>query len=96
MMKMSALAAVAVVVASPIAVAQSQKPMEKPASTDGAGSGNTMQPQGETGQINTGSGGAPAESPQGETPPGMQAAPQGSDKTIPTDSSGKPDGTPRH
>jgi hypothetical protein len=28
------------------------------------------------------SGGAPAESPQGQTPPGMQAAPEGSSKTI--------------
>jgi hypothetical protein len=40
------------------------------------------QPQGPTGPINTGSGGAPAESPQGQTPPGMQAAPEGSSKTI--------------
>jgi hypothetical protein len=42
------------------------------------------QPQGPTGPINTQSGGAPAASPQGETPPGMQAAPGGSDKTIVT------------
>lgn len=41
-----------------------------------------MQPQGPTGPLNTGSGGAPAESPQGQTPPGMQSAPQGSSKTI--------------
>jgi hypothetical protein len=41
-----------------------------------------MQPQGPTGPLNTTSGGAPAESPQGQTPPGMQAAPEGSDKTI--------------
>jgi hypothetical protein len=41
-----------------------------------------MQPQGPTGPLNTGSGGAPAESPQGQTPPGMQAAPEGSSKTI--------------
>lgn len=42
-----------------------------------------QQPQGPTGPINTQSGGgAPATSPQGETPPGMQAAPEGSDKTI--------------
>jgi hypothetical protein len=40
------------------------------------------QPQGWTGPINTGSGGAPAESPQGQSPPGMQAAPQGSSKTT--------------
>jgi hypothetical protein len=41
-----------------------------------------MQPQGRTGPLETGSGGAPAESPQGQTPPGMQAAPEGSSKTI--------------
>jgi hypothetical protein len=38
------------------------------------------QPQGNTGPLNTGSGGAPASSPQGETPPGMQSAPEGSSK----------------
>lgn len=41
-----------------------------------------LQPQGWTGPINTTSGGAPAKSPQGETPPGMQAAPEGSSKTV--------------
>ena len=40
------------------------------------------QPQGPTGPITTGSGGAPAASPQGQTPPGMQSAPEGSSKTI--------------
>jgi hypothetical protein len=40
------------------------------------------QPQGYTGPINTGTGGAPAESPQGQSPPGMQAAPEGSGKTV--------------
>ena len=40
------------------------------------------QPQGWTGPINTGSGGAPAESPQGQSPPGMQAAPEGSSKKV--------------
>lgn len=40
------------------------------------------QPQGWTGPITTGTGGAPATSPQGETPPGMQAAPEGSSKTT--------------
>ena len=38
-------------------------------------SGGTMQPQGRTGPLTTGSGGAPASSPQGETPPNMQANP---------------------
>jgi hypothetical protein len=41
-----------------------------------------MQPQGRTGPLETGSGGAPAESPQGDTPPAMQAAPEGSSKTT--------------
>jgi len=40
------------------------------------------QPQGPTGPTTTTSGGAPAESPQGQTPPGMQAAPDGSRKTV--------------
>ncbi len=43
---------------------------------------NRQQTQGPTGPLNTQSGGAPAESPQGQTPPGMQAAPEGSSKTI--------------
>jgi len=41
-----------------------------------------MQPQGPTGPINTGVGGAPPESPQGQTPPAMQSAPGGSSETI--------------
>ena len=40
------------------------------------------QPQGTTGPLETGEGGAPASSPQGQTPPAMQAAPDGSGKTI--------------
>src|SRR6266480_4926829 len=37
------------------------------------------QPQGPSGPVDTKpSGGAPARSPQGETPPGMQSAPEGS------------------
>jgi hypothetical protein len=34
-------------------------------------------PQGPTGPVNTGSGGAPPQSPQGETPPNMQATSPG-------------------
>jgi hypothetical protein len=43
-----------------------------------------MQPQGRTGPIDTKDAqkGAPAESPQGETPPGTEAAPEGSSKTT--------------
>jgi hypothetical protein len=41
-----------------------------------------LQPQGWTGPITTGSGGTSAASPQGQSPPGMQAAPDGSSNTI--------------
>ena len=41
-----------------------------------------LQPQGWTGPLETKSGGAPAESPQGQSPPGMQPAPDGSTKTV--------------
>jgi hypothetical protein len=41
-----------------------------------------LQPQGWTGPTDTKSSGAPAESPQGQSPPGMQAAPEGSNKTV--------------
>jgi hypothetical protein len=41
-----------------------------------------LQPQGWTGPITTGTGGTPAASPQGQSPPGMQAAPDDSSKTI--------------
>lgn len=41
-----------------------------------------LQPQGWTGPLETRSGGAPPESPQGQSPPGMQAAPDGSTKTV--------------
>ena len=54
-------------------------------------------PPNETGPINTkSSGGAPASSPQGETPPGMQSAPEGSSATIRTDAAGIPQGTPKN
>jgi len=44
--------------------------------------GQQQQPQGPTGPIGTTTGGAPAESPQGQSPPPMQVAPEGSSKTI--------------
>jgi hypothetical protein len=40
------------------------------------------QPQGYTGPLETTGPAAPAASPQGQTPPGMQAAPEGSSKTT--------------
>jgi hypothetical protein len=43
---------------------------------------NEQQPQGPTDPLDTTTGGAPAESPQGQSPPGMQAAPEGSSKSI--------------
>ena len=64
--------------------AEESKPGDSPHST-----GRTIvptvgqtQPQGTTGPLETGTGGAPAGSPQGQTPPNMQAAPGGSSKTI--------------
>jgi hypothetical protein len=41
-----------------------------------------LQPQGWTGPLSTGSQNAPAESPQGGTPPPMQPAPGGAFKSI--------------
>ena len=61
----------------------------------GTKSGNQTQPQGETGPINTQPGGAPASSPQGDTPGGMQAAPQGSGKSVKTETSGEPTAGPK-
>jgi hypothetical protein len=52
-------------------------PTPTPAETQGQGS-----PQGPTGPLETKSGGAPAASPQGETPPGMQSAPRGSNEKV--------------
>jgi hypothetical protein len=73
--------------ASP-AAAQSQSNSE--AAKAGADRGRTVspetigekQPQGWTGPIDTKRGGAPPESPQGQSPPGMQPAPDGSSKTM--------------
>jgi hypothetical protein len=44
----------------------------------GASSSPQVQPQGPTGPLETGAGGAPASSVQGDTPPAMQVAPEGS------------------
>ena len=77
--------------ATPISVASAETPSGKQDDTRHSqhSTGKTelkdngqMQPQGPTGPITTGTGGAPAESPQGQTPPNMQAAPEGSSKTI--------------
>jgi hypothetical protein len=84
-----ALAAMSLVAGVGMALAQTQ-PSDKSATDSQHSTGRTVspdtkgqaQPQGPTGPINTTTGGAPAESPQGQTPPGMQAAPEGSSKTI--------------
>ena len=66
--------------------AQNATPADKPEANTGRTqtpeTKGQKQPQGWTGPMNTGEGGAPASSPQGQTPPGMQAAPEGSSKTT--------------
>jgi hypothetical protein len=77
--KFVALTAAFVLCASTAVFAQSRSVDQK---TNGNPSGSVMQPHGKTGRIVTKRGGAPASSPQGETPAGMQAAPEGSGKKI--------------
>ena len=84
-----ALIAVYLALGAGVAFAQAQ-PNDKQTTDSPHSTGRTVlpdtkgqeQPQGPTGPLNTTSGGAPAASPQGQTPPGMQAAPEGSSKTI--------------
>jgi hypothetical protein len=69
------------------ASAQNGTPKDKPASDGTTYMSDHLkhieqQPQGRTGPLDTTTGGAPAESPQGQSPPGMQAAPEGSSKSI--------------
>lgn len=45
------------------------------------GKGKNQQPQGNPGNLETKPGEAPASSPQGETPGGMQSAPKGATKS---------------
>jgi hypothetical protein len=82
------LAAFCVVIGTAAAMAQSEpnKPGDSPHSEgrttlpdDNKGQ---LQPQGWTGPITSGSGGSSAASPQGQSPPGMQAAPDGSSKSV--------------
>ena len=73
---MLSTAAVAQNAAQPDATV-TQTPSGKPGQAP-AGKLDQAQPQGPTGPINTTSGGAPASSPQGETPAGMQPVPEGS------------------
>lgn len=84
-----ALVLLCLVASAGLASAQTPAPEKLPDSAQSTGRTVTpetkgqLQPQGWTGPINTKSeGGAPASSPQGQTPPGMQAAPEGSSKTT--------------
>jgi hypothetical protein len=83
-----ALAAACLLCSAGIVLAQTQPP-NNPSDAAQQSTGRTApedkgqkQPQGWTGPINTTTGGAPADSPQGQSPPGMQAAPEGSSKTV--------------
>jgi hypothetical protein len=82
------LAALTLAFGAAAALAQTQPKTSPPDPSPSAGrtvspeTRGQQQPQGPTGPLNTTTGGAPAESPQGQTPPGMQPAPQGSSKTI--------------
>ena len=72
-------------VAMALAQGAPEQPGDSPHSTGRTVSPETegkQQPQGNTGPLNTTQGGAPAASPQGQTPPGMQSAPDGSSKTV--------------
>ena len=83
-----ALAVTCLALGSALALAQVEAPARSGDSQHSTGrtvspdTKGVQQPQGPTGPTETTSGGAPAESPQGQTPPGMQAAPGGSSKTI--------------
>lgn len=81
MKALTSILCLAAVITFDSALAQSRQ-TEAPAAQTRPEERGQPQPQGWTGPINTGSGGAPAESPQGQSPPGMQAAPEGSSKKI--------------
>lgn len=82
------LSASCIALAASLALAQTEapaKPGDSPHSNGRTVSPEVKgadQPQGPTGPTTTTTGGAPPESPQGQTPPGMQAAPGGSSKTV--------------
>jgi hypothetical protein len=84
-----ALAAFCLIICTTAATAQTQsedkKPGDAPHSTGRAvlpDNKGQLQPQGWTGPLSTGTGGAPASSPQGGTPPDMRPAPGGASKSI--------------
>ena len=83
------LAALCIATCTSMASAQTQSEKKQPTDSEHS-TGRTVLPDDSKGQLRpqgltgptTGSGGAPPENPQGESPPGMQAAPEGSSKTI--------------
>ena len=84
-----ALAAFILGICSSMGAAQPQSEDKKPGDSPWS-TGRTVlpdnqgqpQPQGWTGPLSTGTGGAPPTSPQGGTPPDMQPAPGGATKSI--------------
>lgn len=79
------LASIYLVLSGALAIAQPEKPADDlggPSGRSAPEDKGQLQPQGWTGPTNTGSGGAPPESPQGQSPPQMQPAPDGSTKTT--------------
>jgi hypothetical protein len=83
-----AIAAFCLVI-TPMVTAQTKsddkKPGDSPYSTGRAelpDRKGQLQPQGLTGPLTTGTGGAPATSPQGDSPPDMQPLPGDASKTV--------------
>ena len=80
------LAALCISASAPMAHAQTQPNLDRLSASQPINGGATSpnddkaqsQPQGSPGPLTTGSGGMTAASPQGGTPPNMQAAPEGS------------------
>ncbi len=66
----------------PAPTSSSSMPSSTPSTTTGSGAGSNSGARAPDGHLETKSGGAPASSPQGETPPGMQSAPAGSSKPV--------------
>ena len=67
---------------SAMAQADSKNDLNSPTGRSAPEEKGQLQPQGWTGPLETKSGGAPPESPQGQSPPGMQPAPDGSTKAV--------------
>jgi hypothetical protein len=91
-MRITPTVVVCLALVSAVALAQAESPPKAPGKSGDSphSDGRTTspetkgmaQPQGQTGPTETTQDGAPAESPQGQTPPGMQSAPGGSTKTV--------------